>query len=150
MRTTRRAAAIRAKPEAWRDQRWQVKNLFELKNARRVLFESNLIENNWLDAQAGYAIVLTPRNQDGACTWCTVEDVTMRGNLVRRSGGAISILGTDNSHPSGTARRFRIEDNLFVDDDSEEADRLRDPSHVRNYNEDEWRQFSTAVEAVLA
>jgi ubiquinone/menaquinone biosynthesis C-methylase UbiE len=34
-----------------------------------------------------------------------------------------------------------LEDNLFVDDDSEEADRLRDPSHVRNYNEDEWRQF---------
>ena len=108
-----------AKPEAWRDQRWQVKNLFELKNARRVLVESNLIENNWLDAQAGYAIVLTPRNQDGACTWCTVEDVTMRGNLVRRSGGAISILGTDNSHPSGTARRFRIEDNLFVEIDGQ-------------------------------
>jgi ubiquinone/menaquinone biosynthesis C-methylase UbiE len=34
-----------------------------------------------------------------------------------------------------------LEDNLFVDDDSEEADRVRDPSHVRNYSEDEWRQF---------
>jgi SAM-dependent methyltransferase len=34
-----------------------------------------------------------------------------------------------------------VEDNLFVDDESEEADRLRDPSHVRNHSEDEWKQF---------
>jgi SAM-dependent methyltransferase len=35
--------------------------------------------------------------------------------------------------------RVVIEDNTFVDDASEEADRLRDPSHVRNYTEEEWR-----------
>ena len=34
--------------------------------------------------------------------------------------------------------RVLIEDNTFVDDASEEADRLRDPSHVRNYTEQEW------------
>jgi ubiquinone/menaquinone biosynthesis C-methylase UbiE len=34
-----------------------------------------------------------------------------------------------------------IEDNIFVDEGSEEADRLRDPSHVRNYGEAEWEQF---------
>jgi SAM-dependent methyltransferase len=34
--------------------------------------------------------------------------------------------------------RVLIEDNTFVDDASEEADRLRDPSHVRNYGEQEW------------
>jgi SAM-dependent methyltransferase len=32
-----------------------------------------------------------------------------------------------------------IVDNLFMSDDAEEADRLRDPSHVRNYTEAEWR-----------
>ena len=32
-----------------------------------------------------------------------------------------------------------IEDNLFVDDRVEEAERLRDPTHVRCYSEDEWR-----------
>ncbi|MFL6020149.1 MAG: class I SAM-dependent methyltransferase [Gaiellaceae bacterium] len=32
-------------------------------------------------------------------------------------------------------------DNTFVSEASEEADRLRDPSHVRNYGVDEWRGF---------
>ena len=34
-----------------------------------------------------------------------------------------------------------VSDNLFVDEDAEEADRVRDPSHVRNYSESEWRSF---------
>lgn len=34
-----------------------------------------------------------------------------------------------------------ISDNLFVSEQGEEADRLRDPTHVRNYSEDEWRAF---------
>jgi SAM-dependent methyltransferase len=34
-----------------------------------------------------------------------------------------------------------VADNLFVGDDGEEADRLRDPTHVRNYTEDEWRRM---------
>jgi hypothetical protein len=32
-------------------------------------------------------------------------------------------------------------DNTFVSESSEEADRLRDPSHVRNYGVDEWKSF---------
>ena len=32
-----------------------------------------------------------------------------------------------------------VVDNLFMSDEAEEADRVRDPSHVRNYTEDEWR-----------
>jgi ubiquinone/menaquinone biosynthesis C-methylase UbiE len=35
--------------------------------------------------------------------------------------------------------RVIVVDNLFLDDRAEEADRVRDPSHVRNYTEDEWR-----------
>jgi SAM-dependent methyltransferase len=34
-----------------------------------------------------------------------------------------------------------IADNLWLGDAGEEADRLRDPTHVRNYSEDEWRAF---------
>jgi SAM-dependent methyltransferase len=36
-----------------------------------------------------------------------------------------------------------IEDNLFVDEQVEEAERLRDPTHVRCYSEDEWRRMLT-------
>ncbi len=40
------------------------------------------------------------------------------------------------------ARRLvLIEDTLFASEKVEEAERLRDPTHVRSYTEDEWRQF---------
>jgi SAM-dependent methyltransferase len=34
-----------------------------------------------------------------------------------------------------------IEDTLFSSERHEEAERLRDPTHVRNYTEEEWRGF---------
>jgi hypothetical protein len=34
-----------------------------------------------------------------------------------------------------------IEDTLFSSDRHEEAEKLRDPTHVRNYTEDEWVEF---------
>jgi SAM-dependent methyltransferase len=37
--------------------------------------------------------------------------------------------------------RVVICDNTFVSESSEEADRLRDPSHVRNYGVAEWHSF---------
>jgi SAM-dependent methyltransferase len=39
------------------------------------------------------------------------------------------------------ADRVLVVDNLFLGETAEEADRLRDPSHVRNYTEEEWRSF---------
>jgi ubiquinone/menaquinone biosynthesis C-methylase UbiE len=48
--------------------------------------------------------------------------------------------------------RVIVVDNLFLDERAEEADRVRDPSHVRNYTETEWRELFEAaglrVEAV--
>jgi SAM-dependent methyltransferase len=34
-----------------------------------------------------------------------------------------------------------VSDNLYLGEAGEEADRLRDPTHVRNYSEEEWRRF---------
>jgi len=107
-----------AKPAAWRSEKWAVKNLFELKNARRVLVEGNLMEFVWQEAQVGYAILLTPRNQDGKAPWVRVEDVTIRYNLVRHAGGALQIIGEDSNFPSGSTSRVRIADNLFYDVDA--------------------------------
>jgi SAM-dependent methyltransferase len=39
------------------------------------------------------------------------------------------------------ADRIVICDNTFVSESSEEADRVRDPSHVRNYGVAEWHSF---------
>jgi len=40
-------------------------------------------------------------------------------------------------------RLLVIEDNLFRGDHVEEAERLRDPTHVRCYSEDEWKDVVT-------
>jgi SAM-dependent methyltransferase len=40
-----------------------------------------------------------------------------------------------------SADRVILVDNLFLDDDAEEADRIRDPSHVRNLSEAEWLEI---------
>jgi SAM-dependent methyltransferase len=37
--------------------------------------------------------------------------------------------------------RVLLADTMFMGDDVEEAEALRDPSHVRNYSGDEWRDF---------
>jgi hypothetical protein len=91
---------------------WQVKNLFELKNARNVVIEYNIFENNWLAAQNGYAILFTPRNQDGKCTWCVVEDVTFQYNILRYTGGGINLAGYDWPNQSAQTNNIRIRHNL--------------------------------------
>ena len=90
-----------------------MKNLLELKNARRVVIEDNTFERNWAQAQSGYAILLTVRNQDGGCPWCQVEDVQFRGNLVRDVAAGMQILGTDPVHPSRQTNRIVVRDNVF-------------------------------------
>jgi hypothetical protein len=107
-----------AKPLSWKtagdeSKSWSVKNLFELKNARRVVVEDNLFENNWVQSQSGFAVLFTVRNQEGKAPWSVVEDVTFAHNVVRNSASGISILGRDDNWPSQRTRRIRIENNLF-------------------------------------
>ncbi len=92
---------------------WSVKNIFELKNAQRVLVDGNVFENNWIDGQAGVAILFTPRNQEGTAPWSVVQDVTFTNNIVRNSAAGVHFLGRDYNYPSQQARRFRIRNNLF-------------------------------------
>ena len=107
------------KPMAWRDREpdWTVKNLLELKNARRVSIDRNLFENNWgFDygaAQNGNAIVFTVRNQDGNAPWSTIEDVQFTNNIVRRAGSGVGVLTTDYTFPSQTMRNVKFDNNLF-------------------------------------
>ena len=108
------------KPLEWRrpESRWTVKNLLELKNARRVLIEFNVFEHNWLAAQTGYALLFKPVNQDGRAPWSDVSDVTFQFNIVRHVASAINILGTDYQYPSRQLRGLQIRHNLFYDVDA--------------------------------
>lgn len=106
---------VLTKPLAWQHGPWTVKNLFELKNARRVLVQQNIFENNWPEAQNGYAILFTPRNQHGGSPWSLVRDVTFQSNIVRHVSSAVNILGTDDIYGSQPTKRILIKDNLFED-----------------------------------
>ena len=101
-----------SKPLRWRNERWTVKNAFELKNARRVLVEGNIFEHVWSDAQNGYAVLLTVRNPGGRAPWSTVEDVTFRYNIIRNSGGAINMHGFDNVQTTQQTARIQIAHNV--------------------------------------
>jgi hypothetical protein len=94
---------------------WTVKNLFELKNAQRLLVEGNTFERNWPQAQAGFAIVFTVRNQDGTAPWSIVQDVTFGSNIVRHVGSGVNILGYDDNNQSQQGKRIQIANNLFDD-----------------------------------
>ena len=97
---------------------WSVKNLFELKNARRVIVEGNVMEHSWEEAQTGFAVLFTVRNQDGNAPWSVVEDVQFVNNIVRHSGSGITLMGHDNNRPwdqSQETKRILIRNNLWED-----------------------------------
>jgi hypothetical protein len=101
------------KPLSWQGSQWRIKNLFELKNSRRVLIDGNIFENNWAAAQNGFGLVFKSTNQDGGCGWCTTSDVTFQYNLIRRVGGGISLAGKPEFYPAVRAARLRFVHNVF-------------------------------------
>ncbi|MGH9932742.1 MAG: hypothetical protein ACREA9_26360 [Pyrinomonadaceae bacterium] len=107
------------KPREW-NGRATIKGTFELKNAKRVVIEGNLIESEILTT----AIVLTVRNQSGKAPWSTIEDVEIKNNVVRHASTGINILGSDNEHRSQEAKRIRIVNNLLVDIVTDKPDNI--------------------------
>ncbi|HEX5705698.1 MAG TPA: hypothetical protein VFX96_00265 [Pyrinomonadaceae bacterium] len=105
------------KPADWRGK-WTVKNLLELKNARRVKIDGNLMEGNWLDAQQGYAVLFTPRPTDSS-EWAAVEDVEFTNNVVRSSAAGLHVSGQDDlftpAPRENRLKRVRIANNVFSD-----------------------------------
>lgn len=101
-----------------------VKNLFELKNAQRVLLEGNIMEYSWGGfSQDGYAILITPVNQptqasNNACPICQVTDVTVRYNTISHVGAGLQIanvLSGPGQSPVLDGQRFSIHD-ITIDD----------------------------------
>jgi len=108
------------KPLSWKDDDpsyagipWSVKNLFELKNAQRVLVDGNIFENNWPMAQNGFGILFTPRNQSGSNPWAVVRDVAFTRNIVRNSFNGFNMSGMDDAFPSQQTRRILLKDNVI-------------------------------------
>ena len=106
------------KPLAWQNQiSWKIKNIFELKAAKRVLVDGNVFENNWLHAQNGTAILFTVRNQYGDAPWSTIQDVTFTNNRIRHTPRVFNILLQDNLQASVPAERILVQNNVAEDID---------------------------------
>ena len=105
------------RPVEWRSGAWVVKNLLELKNAKNVQIDGNLLENNWSGSQSGFAILFTVRAHSTSAPWTTIEHVRFENNVVRHSGAAVNILGYDDAFPSQQLRDLVIRNNLFTDID---------------------------------
>jgi Putative Ig domain len=99
-----------------------VKNHLELKNAVRVLFEGNVLENTWGGfSQTGFSILLTPKNQNGLCPLCVVHDITIRYSTISHVGSGFQI-GNGQASPgelSQGAWNESIHDIVIDDIDSE-------------------------------
>ncbi|MCA9737545.1 MAG: Ig-like domain-containing protein [Gemmatimonadetes bacterium] len=100
------------RPPSWQGK-WTVKNHFELKMARRVVFEGNILENTWKDAQVGFAIIIKTANQSGAATWAVTEHITMRYNVIRNHAQGINISERVFSKPSGSTNNILIAHNVI-------------------------------------
>ena len=98
----------------WKGAGVAVKNLFELKSARRVNIRGNLFERNWADAQTGYGILMKAVNQDNSAPWSVLEDVFFESNVVRDTENGFNIMGNDYNYPSGRATRITIRNNLLI------------------------------------
>ena len=105
------------KPLSWRQgdpsfagTAWTVKNLLELKNARRVEISDNLMENNWPHAQVGWAVIFNTFRDGG---WEVIEDVQFVRNHIRNSTNGINLRGIDTGDKALRMRRITISDNVM-------------------------------------
>jgi hypothetical protein len=95
-----------------------VKNLLELKNAQRVLFEGNILEYAWGGfSQSGFGILLTPKNQNGVCPLCQVTDITIRYTTMSHVGAGFQVANglSDSGGAPLAGERYSIHD-VTVDD----------------------------------
>lgn len=90
-----------------------VKNLLEFKAAQRVLVSGNTFVNNPLQSQNGFALLVTPRNQDGSAPWSVTSDIAFSQNILMNVGSGITILGTDDEGQSLETKRILISNNIL-------------------------------------
>ena len=107
------------KNQLWRGKaapyNWVIKNLVEFKNAQRILLDGNVIQDVWESGQVGFAVLSTPRNQSGHCSWCVVQDVTVTHNLIQHACMGTEIAGSDNNYPSLPSARVLVQNNVYND-----------------------------------
>jgi hypothetical protein len=101
-----------------KNEPWITKNLLEFKNAAYVLVEGNKFSGSWGGfSQLGWAVLITPKNQNNLCPICADHDITIRNNDFSKTGQAFQMgFGPSDAlgWPAG-AFNYSIHDNHFSD-----------------------------------
>ena len=123
----------------------------------------------WAETREGLAVLdvatggghVARRLRERGCQVTTLDpapgmraDVVARAEDIPFADGAFEVVVTRIAphHFDDVARAVRemarvaknlvlVEDTLYAGDDVEAAEKLRDPTHVRSYTEEEWRSF---------
>jgi hypothetical protein len=90
------------------------KNLFEVKDGRRVLLEGNMIERSWFEAQSAMAMNLQSltdeKNRDVQAT-----DITVRWNRVTQAGQCVTMSARGYNGIASPMAKVQIEQNLCTE-----------------------------------
>ncbi|MDB5254500.1 MAG: hypothetical protein JWL80_566 [Parcubacteria group bacterium] len=74
---------------------WNVKNLFELKTAQRMLIDGNILDGNWNANQDGTGVNIKGNNQQDSggagATTTIVANITFTNNIIRNVGAILKI-----------------------------------------------------------
>ena len=116
------------KPSAWQTSAFVIKNLLELKNARNVVLDHNILDGSW-GVQSGPALQLTPRTEAGAAPWAGVDSVTLRNNIIRNCIRGLIMTGWDSFTNQGFGSNLLVQNNLF-ENIGQWGIELLGPSHV--------------------
>ena len=96
---------------------WVIKNLFEIKTARRVLLEANVLENCWAEGQTGYAFVLKSSSPSQGQPWDTTCDITIRNNRIINCQNGVAIARWSSRGPvkpgAEPTSRILLQHNVF-------------------------------------
>jgi hypothetical protein len=96
--------------------RYPAKGVIELKNAQRVLYEGNVIENSWPSAQSGMCVVFKSQtgNEQGAKLWQGTTDVTFRYNRVNNCQRGLNLQAAGEGGSDRPVARVEVTNNLFT------------------------------------
>ena len=96
------------KPLKWLGTEWVVKNMFEIKSGSNIKVQNNLMTHNWTMGQTGTAVLFTTRKDNDNVV---IENIEFSGNIVRGSGNALNIYGSEGNG----GKNLVIRNNLFDD-----------------------------------
>jgi hypothetical protein len=93
------------------------KNLYELKNGKRITLRGGTMEYSFVDSQTGYAMQLTVRASVNTNPWSTIEDCTIEDVTIRHMCSGANFLGIDTTpeRPSKQMTRMTLRRITFED-----------------------------------